>query len=339
MRVGTIRSIVFVSLASVTVIVAGAIAIFFFARSASARQQNFAPPNGSQAISPVGNTVLFSRTSGDSSFLYRKNPSDGSSVRLTSASIGIESEESFSHNGKLVVYSFATSPDSKSAVWVVGTDGSNPHALTGKDDDALRPVFSPDDSKVLYAVSSFTGNHSPVVRPARHNWDVFSIPVQSSATTTSGAATQITHGSFYDMQSLDVVADPLNRGGAKLLISTTGYPIGALFEEFNLGASGRDKIFQPHVPGESSVGPSYGEARFIHDGMDILFLAATDTSGGNYDYNVYSMSDVTGGEVKELTHLKGMTNELKVIPNGKATFVNGGTAFVLDIDSQSAKPL
>jgi Tol biopolymer transport system component len=339
MRVGKILSIVVVSLAGFIVIAAGAITYVFLAPSRSAQQQNFAPHEGQQTVSPVGDTVLLSQTSGSSSFLYRKDPSAGTSVRLTQASIGIESEASFSHNGKLVVYSFATSPDSKSAVWVVGVDGRNPHALTSKDEDALHPVFSPDDSKVFYAESSFTGHHSPIVRPGRHDWDVFSIPVQSNATTVSIAPTQITHASFYDLQSLDIVPDALNQGGTKLLISTTGYPIGALLEEFNLGASGRDKIFQPHVPGESSVGPSYGEARFIHDGMDILFLAAMDTSGGNYDYNVYSMSDVTGGEIKQLTHLKGMTKELKVVPNGKAIFVNGGIPYVLDINTQKASQL
>jgi hypothetical protein len=123
------------------------------------------------------------------------------------------------------------------------------------------------------------------------------------------------------------------------LISTSGYPIGALLEEFTSGAFGKDKIFQPHVKGESSIGPSFGEARFIHDGMDVLFLAATDTSGGNYDYNVYSMSDVTGGEIKQLTRLKGMTTELRVLPNGNATFENGGVAYLLDVGSQTVKPL
>ena len=339
MRVGKTFSIVVVSLASVIVIAAVAIAIVSFAQSRSEGQRNFAPPEGQQAISPVGNIVLLSQTSGNSSFLYRKNPSDGTSVRLTSAPTGIESEASFSHNGKIVVYSFANSPDAKSAVWVVSTDGSNPHALTGHDEDALHPVFSPDDSKVFYAASSFTGHYSPVVRPARHDWDVFSIPVQSNATTASTAPMQITHESFYDLQSLDVAADALNQGGNKLLISTSAYPIGPLLEEFNLGTSGRDKIFQPHVQGESSVGPTYGEARFMHDGMIILFVAASNTSGGNYDYNVYSMSDVTGSEIKQLTHLKGPTKELRLLPNGKAAFVNGGTAYVLDINTQTAKPL
>jgi hypothetical protein len=338
MRVGKILSIAVVSLATLIVIAAAALAITVLAPSRSKNQQNFAPSEGQQAHSPVGDTILLSQPSGNSSFLYRKNPSDGTTVRLTAALSGIESEASFSHSGKLVVYSFANSPDSKSEVWIVGTDGSNPHAITGKDEDALHPAFSPDDSKVFYAASRFTGNHSPIVRPARHDWDVFSIPVHANAAIAGVTPTQITHAFFYDLQSLDIVADGVNPGGTKLLISTSGYPIGALLEEFNLGATGRDKIFQPHVPGGPSIGPSYGEARFIHDGMDILFLAATDTPGGNYDYNVYSMSDVTGGDINQLTHLKGMTKELKVLPDGKATFVNDGVAQVVDISAQAVKP-
>ncbi len=222
---------------------------------------------------------------------------------------------------------------------MVGADGRNPHPITGKDEDALHPVFSPDDSRVFYAASSFTGNHSPIVRPARHDWDVFSVPVQSGAIPADAGPRRITHTSFYDLQSLDVSADEVNPGGTKVLISTSGYPIGALLEQFTGGALGKDMIFQPHVPGESSMGPSYGEARFIQDGMAVLFLAATDTSGGNYDYNVYSMSDVTGSDIKQLTHLKGMTTELRVLPDGKVTFVNGGTAQVLDVGTQTVKPL
>ncbi len=208
------------------------------------------------------------------------------------------------------------------------------------DEDALHPVFSPDDSRVFYAASSFTGNYSPIVRPARHDWDVFSVPVQSGAVPIGAGHTRITNASFYNLRSLDVGADEVNPGGTTILISTTGYPIGALLEQFTTGgALGKDKIFQPHVTGESSTGPSYGEARFLHDGMDVLFLAATDTSGGNFDYNVYSMSDVTGGDIKQLTHLKGMTKELRVLPDGKITFVNGGVAQVLDVSTQTMKPL
>jgi hypothetical protein len=338
MRVGKIVAISVVSLASLIVIGAAAISISIFAPSRSKSQQNFFPREGQQAVSPVGDGALLSQSSGNSSFLYRKSPSSGVKQRLTAASSGIESEASFSHNGKFVVYSFSSSPDSKSSVWVVGSDGQNPHSITSADEDALHPVFSPDDSKVFYAASSFTGNHSPIVRPARHDWDVFSVPIRSGAVPVGAGPTRITHTSFYDLQSLDVAADAI-WGGTRVLISTRGYPIGALLEEFTSGAAGKDKIFQPHVPGESSVGPSFGEARFIHDGMDVLFLAATDTAGGNYDYNVYSMSDVTGAEIKQLTHLKGMTTELGVLPNGKATLENGGVLYVLDIGSQTVKPL
>jgi Tol biopolymer transport system component len=325
-------------LASIIVLVTAVAAFTLFARSHSHNQQNFAPSSGQQAVSPVGDAVLFSEKSGNSSFLYRRE-SSGKKVRLTPAQSGVESEASFSHDGRLVVYSFAADADSKSEIWVVDSDGNNPHAITGKSEDALHPMFSPYDSKVFYAVSSVTGNYSPVVRPARHDWDVYSIAIHSSPIGPVAAPIQITHSAFYDLRSLDVVAEGITPGATKLLISTTGYPIGALFEEFILGATGRDKIFQPHVLGESSVGPSYGDVRFTHDGMDLLFLAATDGSDGKYDYNIYSMSDVTGSEIKQLTHLKGMTKELKVLPNGNATFVNGGVPQVLDVNAQTVKPL
>ena len=149
---------------------------------------------------------------------------------------------------------------------------------------------------------------------------------------------RITHQSFYDLKSLDAVADGI-WGGTKLLISTTGYPIGSLIEEFNAEDKGKTQIFQPHVPGEPSLGALFGEARFSQDGMSILFLAATNTSGGNYDYNIFSMSEVTGTEIKQLTYLKGMTTELKVLQGGKATFVNGGMTYSLDIGTQTVKPI
>jgi hypothetical protein len=338
MQLGKILSIAVVTVASLIVIAAAVIAIAFFGFFRSGSQQNFALSEGPQAVSPVGDIILVSQTSGSSSFLYRKDPSGGKSVRLTTALNGIESEASFSHNGKLVVYSFANSPDSKSSVWVVGTDGSNPHAITGEDDDALHPVFSPDDSKLFYAASSFTGHYSPVVRPARHDWDIFSLPVQSNVASAGVAPTRISHESFYDLKSLDAAPDEA-WGGTKLLISTSAYPIGSSIEEFNAEAKGKTRIFQPHVPGEPSLGAEYGEARFSNDRMSILFLAATNTAGGNYDYDVFSRSEVTGSQIKQLTHLKGTTTDLKVLPGGKATFVNGGVTYSLDISTQTAKPI
>lgn len=336
MRIGKILSIAVVSLASL--IVAAALGIGITLLGFSRRilgQQNFAPPESQQIASPAGNLALVSKSNGSSSFLYRKDPSTGETVQLTKATSGIESEACFSHNGKFVVYAFAETANSNSSIWLVGTDGSNPHPLTGKDQDALHPVFAPDDSKVFYAASRFTGHYSPIVRPARHDWDLFSVPVQPAG----AASSQLTHSSLYDLQSLDVANDGVNQGGVRLLISTTGYPIGALIEEIKPSGSGRDMIFQPHVPGEPPVGPSFSEARYLNDGMEIVFLAATNLSGGNYDYNVYSMSGVTGGEIKQLTNVKGMTSELRVLPDKKISFVNGGTTFLLDISTGTVKPI
>jgi len=338
MKIGKIVSIIVVCVASVIVFGAGSALFVVFGFKKTAEQQNFEPPQGQQTVSPSGNVLLFSQASGSSSFLFRQDGAGGTKVRLTHAMSGIESEASFSHDGKSVVYSFADSPDSQSAVWLVGSDGSNPHLLSEKNQDALHPVFSPDDAKVFYAVSNFTGHYSPVVRPARHQWEVFSISARSNRATPDSASSQITHSSFYDLQSVDVFGD--DQGGTELLISTTGYPIGDLIEEFYLGDPGRDKIFQPHVPGEpSGVGPSYGQARFVHNGMDILFLAATNTNGGNYDYNVFSMSEVTGQDMKQLTHLRGMTKDLRILPSDKAIFWNGGVIYLLDINTGTSKPL
>jgi hypothetical protein len=51
------------------------------------------------------------------------------------------------------------------------------------------------------------------------------------------------------------------------------------------------------------------------------------------------MSDVTGGDLKQLTHLRGMTQELRVLTNGQAAFVNGGVPYVIDLGTQVVKPL
>lgn len=51
------------------------------------------------------------------------------------------------------------------------------------------------------------------------------------------------------------------------------------------------------------------------------------------------MSDTTGGEIKQLTHLKGMTTDLKISPNSSATFVNGGLTYLLDVAAQTVRPI
>ncbi len=147
-----------------------------------------------------------------------------------------------------MVYPFAGSQDSKASVWVVGANGKNPHFITGKEKDPLHPTFLPMTQRVFVAMSNFTGNHSPSARPARLGWDVLSVSLQSGATPLGAASTQITHRSFYDLRSLDVVAEGVNPGGTKVLISTYGYRIGALLKNFPLGIRA-ETVLQPHVKG------------------------------------------------------------------------------------------
>ena len=86
MRAGKILAISVVSLASLIVIAVAAVALTFFVSTRSGNQQNFAPPEGQQAVSPVGDMALVSQASGSSSFLYRKSPSTRTNERLTAAS-------------------------------------------------------------------------------------------------------------------------------------------------------------------------------------------------------------------------------------------------------------
>src|SRR5215469_16243149 len=106
MKVGKIISIVVVSIAGLILLGAAVAMIAIFGPSRIRGQQNFAPSEGQQAVSPSGDIVLYSRTSGSSSFLYRQDLASGQRIRLTNAVRGIESEATFSHNGKFVVYAF-----------------------------------------------------------------------------------------------------------------------------------------------------------------------------------------------------------------------------------------
>ena len=213
-------------------------------------------------------------------------------------------------------------------------DGSNPHPVTREDEDALHPVFSPDDKAIFYARSSWTGHHSPIAAPRRHDWNVYKKELDSES---SSAPQQLTNDSFYELNSLDVVADDVRPGKTKILLSTSAYPIGALFEEIIPGAPEGKKIFQPRVPNApTTVGPSFGEARFTDGGMTIVFLAASEPpGGGNYDYNVYSMSDVTGSDLKQITHVSGMTTELHMLPPNNVSFVNAGIVHTATMTSST----
>jgi hypothetical protein len=58
--------------------------------------------------------------------------------------------------------------------------------------------------------------------------------------------------------------------------------------------------------------------------MNIVFEAASEPAkGGNFDYNLYEMSGVTGGNLIQLTHHQGLIEDLS-IENGKVWMLDQG---------------
>ena len=182
MRVGRILAISVVGLASIIVLAAAIVTINFLvsSREAGANKTSF-PPKANKPFLRWEMWLCSRTRAGTHHSSYLKSPSNGANQRLTAASNGIESEPSFSHDGKLVVYSFANSPDSKSEVWAVRAEGRNPHPITGKDQDTLIRFFLLMAQECSMQRRTLRGTTLQSSAPARHDWDVYSIPVQPNA--------------------------------------------------------------------------------------------------------------------------------------------------------------
>jgi hypothetical protein len=270
--------------------------------------------NGKSESAPRATPKIVAERNGGNEFLYISDSTGGAPRRLTTKSSGVESDAAISHDGRWVAFSYAESEEGRSEVWVASVIGKTVARVSGADEDALLPAFGKDDRTLLYVRSMFNGHYSPIARPRKHDFDVYAIPFGPEGPVSGATALQLTHQQFFDMGSLSISTD-----GESFLVRTTGYPIGDLIEEFDIASPLRVKrIFQPRVKGSPDIGPSYGQARY--SGMDIVFTAATESAGnGNYDYNVYSMSGVTGGEITALTSHTGMIDQL-VVEDGKAFF-------------------
>ncbi|MGB8772398.1 MAG: hypothetical protein WCC92_22500 [Candidatus Korobacteraceae bacterium] len=276
--------------------------------------------------------MAFSYEEGGACFIYLGELSTGTAKRLTKVRSGCEADPSFSSDGKFIVYSYAPQNDRKSSLFVVNADGSNSRQITPFGTDDVYPVFSPDNSTVYFARSGYFGHHSPIAASRQHDFDLF------AADFTNNKVTQLTYQSLYDLRSLS-----LSPNGKELLISTTRYPVGDLFEVYPIAKPQSARlVFQPHVPDEPRLTgptPAFGDACYLPDGLNILMIAASNKEGGNYAYNVYLMSAVTG-TIEQLTKLTGMTTGVQASPNGKsATFENEGKMYLLDLQSHSLKPL
>ena len=268
---------------------------------------------------------IFAVADGDSSFLYIQEGT-GTSHRLTTRKSGWEADGVLSSKGDAVAYAMADGPEAKSEIWVSRIDGSHAHRVSAAEDDAVEPAFVPDSKFLLYVKSRFNGHYSPIARPRRHKFDVVKVMVDPDGPVAGAVPVELTQQEFFDLRSLSVSPD-----GQRFLVSTSGYPIGDLIEEFEIAKPLQiGRIFQPHVPSEPSTEVVFGEAAYTNDGMGIVFTAATEGKDGNFDYNVYQMSAVTGGHLVQLTHRSGMIDEMSVGRDGTIFFSGGGRRYSLD---------
>ena len=277
---------------------------------------------------------VYAVNSQDSSFIYVKPAGSTAAHRLTT-STAWETDPVLSPNGKLVAYAVSDGQEAKSEVWVCQIDGSHAHRVSAPEEDALMPAFSPDNRTLLYVKSRFNGHYSPIARPRKHEFDVMKTTVDPEGSVVGATPIELTQQHFFDMRSLSVSPD-----GENFLVSTSGYPIGDLIEGFEIANPLQIKfIYQPHVPSEPSGGVAFGEAAYTGDGMGIVFTAATEHPGANFDYNVYQMSAVTGGEITLLSRHSGMIDGLNVGPDGTIFIAADGKRYILDPQMHLLNPI
>lgn len=261
---------------------------------------------GNFAFSPDGLSILLSRSHATSSFLYKVALDTGRASRLTNASGGFEGSPSFSPDGKYIAFSYGQG-NSHSRTFIVDADGTNAHSLFSSDSDAddFSPVFTTNGQRIYFARSAFFGNYSPIARPSRHEWDIFSVDMDGRNLR------QITKERFYDIS-----APSLSMDGKKMLFSTSTQE-GSRFAIYLLDGPSKPKsLLQPHVPNEPRS-PIFGSTLFAPDGQSILFMAASEGSrGAAFDYDVYRM-ELRSGTVTKLTSANGYATNLCVSPDGK----------------------
>jgi hypothetical protein len=307
---------------------------FILCATAGCKGQSPSPSTSdtTAATRPIVDTAarVYAVVDGKTSLLYVRPAHSEKPHRLSNRKNGWESGGVFSRSGLLIAYATADARDSRSEVWISKADGSDAHRVSAADEDALTPAFGAGDSLLLYVTSGFYGHYSPIAGSRRHQLDVMKVPLGPNG-SASGAPVRLTQQEFYEVNSLS-----LSNDGTRFLLSTSSYPIGSLLEEFEIAKPLRTAgMFQPHVVGAPKA-PSgeaeaiYGEAAYTKDSLDIVFTAASEVNGGNFDYNVYRMNSVTGDGVIALTHATGMIDEMRVDRDGLIVIRRGSRFTLVD---------
>jgi Tol biopolymer transport system component len=261
------------------------------------------------AVSPDGTLVALAYRKDNTCFIYKVPLNTGTATRLTRAETGRELSPAFSMDGKLIAYSYDAGK-SQSRVRVVNADGSNGRSFATSEGDDSYPIFSPNGTKIYFASSRYFGSYSPIATPHEHEWDFFSADLDGKNIR------QLTTQSYYLVSKPSVSPD-----GKQLMFKVERYRTGSQFEIHSLEQPAKPTVLlQPHVPGESRMGPVAEDPQFLPDGKSIMFMAASDGKSG-YDYDVYRMTLATGA-LEKLTGANGYST-------GLAISADGGTAIFL----------
>lgn len=289
------------------------------------------------SVSPDGKFIAVVYEKERSYFVYRIATDTGNATRLTDAKSGSESSPSFSPDGKRIAYSFSPGNGAHSRIVIGNADGSDLRPWPSAETDDFRPLFSPDNSSIVFARSGYYGSYSPIAQPHAHEWNFF-------ASDLDGAhPRQLTNESFYMVSPASVSPD----GKTFLFISSEQN--GDVLEIRSLEQPAKPKqTLRPSVPGGSRLGPTLAWANYMPDGKDILLMAASDGKEG-YDYDVYRM-DLSTSKFERLTNGNGYATDLRVFANGKtAVFLKwrldwhrtpvGNELYLLDLQTHKLTPL
>jgi Tol biopolymer transport system component len=283
------------------------------------------------AFSPDGASLLAVAAAPNASFLYKIALDSGRATRLTTTTSGYEGGANYSADGKRVVFSYSANKDAQSSIMIANADGSGVRRLTSEGSDFF-PVFLPDNVTVVFGRSAFFGRYSPAATAHLHEWDLYSIDDKGEHLQ------RLTKEALYDMSPLCLSPD------GKLLMFTTmeGISIRAL-----ANPATPVMILRPEVSNHPAT-PVFGEAKFLGDSKNILFLAASQ-GAKIYDYDVYRMNLETK-KPERLTTGNGYSTDLQVSPDGRtAIFVKwklnwnrqpvGSEVLLLDLTTNTTRPL